>query len=415
MNDKHSFMLLLCKTSISFLRFLSFITLSYSAYAFDDDRNISDIHLKDESFLDINASEFRKSLEFLWIETLNGWRATGGSVSTDRLFFRNELRIQKNLSNALSFGMELDQETFYARKPVPLPLVFLDVYPVNTQNVGISLIGTPAYDKRQSDIGYALTWGRRPSGFTRLSWLKLDKFYNDKNEFDDSYYQEYGESWKMEGVYRFSRGWLVQYGLNKDTPIDFIFENQTSRFQHKSNDYNIKLFKNLSATLFTGVTVRKLMLDKQLQSTSSNERQQIDYAMLDAYWVDKAFRGNRELTLGIRYDNFQETLTDKIAQVNSYDFKLTTWQAYSSLYYTYSIHQAWDLGLYLGWSERSKQYSTSSPDSFDDNGVQAKLRTSWQYHSIDKSSILLVSMSFNLDDLFNDPGDGGGMYFQTKF
>ena len=408
------------KINIQSLAIISFVTMNQSALAFDDDKTISDIHLKDESFLDINAHQFRKSLDMIWSNTLNGWRTAGGSVSTDRLFLQNELRLQRHLSRVLSFGMELEQENFYTKKPMPLPLFFADIYPHPTQDIGISVIGSPAYDKRQGDFGYAITFGRRPTQYSRFSWLMVDKFYNDKNEFDDSYYEKYSRTLRLEGVSRLKQGWDIYYDLKKESPMDFIFDNQTSRFQHESYDYKVNLIYHLSTKRFAGVNVRTLNVDKHLQESTSDEGQKIDSHMLDIYWVDTVSMnsgslGNGELTAGFRYDAFTERLRDYITQSNSYDFELTTWQAYSLLHQSYTLHQAWELGLYLAWSERSRQYLVSSSNEFDDSGIQAKLKTSWQYHSIDKSSVLLISMTFNLDDLIDDPGDGGGVYFQSLF
>lgn len=391
------------------------ILMSPLLLAFDNDKAISDVHLKDESFLDINSHQFRKSLDLLWWDTLSGWRATGGSVSTNRLFLHNDLRLHKKLSDVLSFGMRYEQENLYAKQPAPSPLIFIDIYPLPDRHIGISLIGTPAYDKRQSDMGYAITFGRQPTNFSRLSWLRVDKYYNDKNEFDNSYYEKFADSWRLEGTYKPGQHWIIHYDLNKDTPLNFLFDNQTSRFRHESHDYKLSLVRHISRHGLAGANVRTLNVDKYLEESSSNEGQKIDYYSLDLYWINNDFDGNRELTLGFRYDTFKERLRDYLAQTNSYDFELSTWQAYSSLNYTYSLHQAWDLGLYLAWSDRSKRYVSSSTYEYDDSGIQAKLRTSWQYHSTDKSSVLLITMTFNLDDFIDDPGDGGGIYMQTRF
>lgn len=383
--------------------------------AFDDDRSISDIHLKDESFLDINAHQFRKSLDLKWYDTLNGWRAAGGSVSTDRLFLNNELKIHKRISPIISFGMQYEQENFYAKKPPPQAMMSLTVTPPTLSNIGLSILGTPAYDKRQSDFGYAITVGQRPGSYSRLSALKVDKYYNDKNEFDASYYDEFGRSLRLDGAIHIKNGWQMVYDLKKETPLEFVFDNQTSRFRHESQDNKVNFIHHLSRKRFAGANFRVMNIDKYLEEASSNEGQKIDYYMLDLYWVDSGFDGNRELTAGFRYDSFKERLRDYLDPTNTYNFELTTWQAYSSLYNSYSLHQAWDLGLYLAWSERNKQYVINSSNEFDDQGVQAKLRTSWQYHSINKDSVLVITMTFNLDDLIDDPGDGGGIYFQSHF
>ena len=122
------------------------------ALAFDDDKAISDVRLKDESFLDISAHSFRKSLELQWFNTLSGWRMGGGSVSTNRAFVQADLRMRHELSRKFQFGFELQHDHFYAPKSIPLPLVFADVYPSSRYDIGVSFLGTPAHDKRQSDL-----------------------------------------------------------------------------------------------------------------------------------------------------------------------------------------------------------------------------------------------------------------------
>ena len=119
--------------------------------------------------------------------------------------------------------------------------------------------------------------------------------------------------------------------------------------------------------------------------------------------------------MGIRYDDFKEQFNDQLDQVNDYEFKFQTTQIYSAVYHDFTVHQAWDLGLYAGWSERNKLFTGAAiPDDLNE-GIEAKLRTSWEYHSADKASRLLLSISFNLDDLIDDPSDGGGIYFQSQF
>jgi len=397
------------------LLIISLTTLVEPALAFDDDKNISDVSLKDESFLDINAHAFRKSLDLTWFNTLNGWRMGGGSTSTNRAFLQTDIRMNQQLSRNFQFGIDWQYEQIYAPAAIPLPLVFADVYPLSGYDVGVSFLGTPAHDKRQSDLGYALTIGRKPTDYLRFSWLKVDMTYNDKNEFDDSYYEKTGRLLMLQGAYRVNSAWEVHLDMKKDTPLDFVFDDQTSHFEHEGYDYKLHLIYRRSAHQVAGINYLSNFVDKHLLESSSDRQQQIEYKSWDIYWIENHFRKSQELTVGLRYDNFLEQLHDVLNNSEDYEFSLTTWQAYTSLFYSYATHQAWDAGLYLGWSERSKTFLLSNPASYDDEGIQSKLRLSWQYHSLDKASVLLISMSFNLDDLRNDPGDGGGRYFQNQF
>lgn len=383
--------------------------------AFDDDKTISDIHLKNESFLDINAHQFRKSLDLLWLETVNGLRAAGGSISTDRAYLQTDVHLHRQLFNSLGFGFELEHETFYAPKPLPLPLIYVDVYPSTSYDAAFSFLGTPAHDKRQSDVGYAVTFGRRPMDYLRISWLKVDLFYNEKNEFDDSRYDEFGETIALNSVATFKNRWTLTVDLLKDRPLDFIFDNQSGRFTHHSHDYKVGTVYRLPGRRFAGIKLRDLSVDKSLLENAVSDSQSINYNNLDIYWVNQRFRNNKELTLGFRYDNFEEVLDNHTDPVQGFHFELTTWQLYSNLLSDYDVNQAWELGLYLGWSERSKTFNVSNTEEFDDKGIEAKLRTSWQYHSIDKNNVILFSLSFNLDDLIEDPSDGGGIYLQSQF
>jgi hypothetical protein len=49
------------------------------------------------------------------------------------------------------------------------------------------------------------------------------------------------------------------------------------------------------------------------------------------------------------------------------------------------------------------------------DSLEAKFRMGFEYASSDGRNSLQFNISLNLDDLINDPGDGGGMSFQSVF
>lgn len=382
--------------------------------ASDEYREISDVRLFDETFLDISSNAFRKSLNLVWFDTLSGWRMGGGSTNADRLFLQTHLKVNHQLSEKFYFGFDLEQDDFYTEKPLQPLLLFADVYPFSSTDIGFSFLGTASVDKKESDLGFALTFGRRPTNYLRLSWLSTDHYYNEKNDEDDSYYAESGYTLMLQSSYSFTDRWDLHLDLRRNAPSDYVFDDQVSRFENESYNYKTTIIYHFNQHRFAGIDLRAMNDMRSLAEPASDEAQDIDYRLVDLYWVNGVDQ-DYELTIGLRYDDFEEQFRDNLDQANSYDFTLSTVQAYSALYHDFTTHQAWDLGLYVGWSERDKIYlASSNPDDINE-GVEAKLRTSWEYHSADKVSRLLFSISFNLDDLIDDPTDGGGIYFQSQF
>jgi len=390
------------------------VLINSTCLAFEEGKDIDDITLFDETFLDINADDFRKSQDLAWLDSLSGWRMGGGSTATDYLFLQTDLKLNHQLSDSLYFGLDLNQYDFYTTNPLEAPLIFVDVYPFKAVDIGFSFIGTAAVDKRQADLGFAFTVGRRPRNYVRFSWLSQDHYFNEKNSIDDAYYDEPGERMMLQGLYDFGKHWEISFDFEKETPSEYVFDDQVTHFNNEFGNYLTSVIYHINAHAFSGIDIHTMNRDKTLSDATRNETQEVDYFMVDVYWVNGVDQ-EYELTVGVRYDDFEEAFRDRVNQARDYNFQLWTAQAYSSVYHSYSVHQAWGMGLYLGWSERDKIYLTSSNADDLNEGVQAKLRGSWEYHSADKKSQLDFSISLNLDELFSDPGDGGGINFQTLF
>jgi hypothetical protein len=384
--------------------------------AYDDDRSISDVKLKSETFLDINANSPRKSLDLEWVDVLNGWRMAGGSTSTDRLFLESELRLYRELSSLAQVSLSMQQNDFYADKPFSLPQISIDLYPLDEHDIGFSIIGTAAHDKRQADLGYAFTLGRKTGNYVRASWLKVDTFYNEKNEFDDSYYDNHGETLALEGKQTVGDSWVFEFDLKRDRPLRWVSDAMNTQFDYESQAYALNIYYIRSGG-FYGVNLEGFNIDKSLIQMASSERQELRYKSAELFFVNKT-TPNYETTFGLRYDEFNESLSDEVLAENSFRFDLSTWQAYSSVYHEYTENQAWDIGIFAAWSALDRMFlSPSVANSADESSqrIEAKLRGSWQLLSTDRKSTLAFNLSLNLDNLLSDPGDGGGIYFQTRF
>ena len=381
--------------------------------AFDNDFEINDINLDDENFLDINAHSFRKSLEYQWYDNTTAWRITGASLDSDLAFIQSELKLENELSEYVNVRFTMEQEVFYADKDILFPTAEVEIYPW-AGNLGIALIGTPAYEKREMDLGLALIWGRRPWNYTRIEYLDIDALYNQKNTSDNTYYSEDPRSLKLEGAYLLGEHYKLRFTVRSENQLELIDPDNNASFKHESSDYFL-LFDYLpSAGTVIGITVDGFTLDKSQSQPAQQQQQATDYISADIYWVT-GMGESYELRLGTRYDQLTNEIRDYINAGENLDYHMKTLQVYGRAYHPFNEHMAWDLGLYLGQVDEEQVYLQDSSKNTLNDGVQAKFRMGFEYSSSDGRSSLQLNISLNADDPFNDPGDGGGMSFQSVF
>ena len=386
--------------------------------AFDNDFEINDINLNEENFLDIKASSYRKSLEYDWFDSTTGWRLNVASLDSDLAFVQTELKLQNELSEHVNIRLELEQEVFYADKDLPLPTVEAEVYPW-AGNFGFSLLGTPAYDKREMDLGVAVIWGRRPWDYIRFEYLDVDSLYNEKNIVgDNTYYSQEPVAMKLEGAYQFGgqsgKNYKLRFNIRRDEPLELIDPDNNGIFRHEASDYFLLFDYQPVADSVIGMTINGFTLDKTRTETGQDQQQATDYISADVYWV-RGMGKLYELRLGTQYDHISNDIRDYISSSNDLDYFMKTLQVYTTAYHPFNEHMAWDLGLYVGQVEEQQNYlQDNSRDTLND-GVEAKLRMGFEYSSSDGRSSLQFNISLNLDDPINDPGDGGSISFQSVF
>lgn len=401
------------KHVLPYLLICHVLVVNDAAWAFDDDKQINKVNLSPENFLDIKAYSFRKSLQYQWFDALSGWRINGGSLDGDRSYVFTDLKLQQELSKYINARLEIQQEVFYATKPSLLPLLELEVFPW-AKIFGVSLLGTAAHDKRQSDLGFALTYGRRPWNYIRYSWLSVDHFYNEKNDFDESYYTEKPESMKLEGAYKKDKQYKLRFSAARDTPLELVLPEQDGLFTHQADQLRLLFDYFVNDYSIVGTTIRGFEVDKSLVQTDQNQSQAINFLSLDVYWVT-GLKQRYEIKIGTQYDQLNNELSDYVNASLNQTYIMQTLQFYGTTYHSYSTHMAWDLGLYMGWVNEKEDFQSADKQDISYDGFQAKLRTGWEYHSADNKNSLLINITFNLDDLINDPTDGGGLSFQAVF
>lgn len=379
----------------------------------NDQYAIDDINLNEENFLDIKAHRFRKSLEYQWYDNVSAWRITGASLDGDLAFVQNELKLQRELSNYVNVRLEITQQVFYTNEDFPLPTAEVEIYPW-AGDFGFSLLGTPAYEKRDMDMGVAVIWGRRPWNYTRFEYLNVDALYNEKNSIDNTFYNKSAKVMTLNGNYRFGEYYKLRFSVSRDKPLEFVDPDISGTFKKEGSDYSLLFDYQPVPDSVIGMTLSGFMLDKGNVQTGQNKQQATDYISLDVYWV-KGMNQSYELRFGSQYDYLKNNIRDFITGSNDLDYLMKTLQVYSTVYHRFSQHMAWDFGLYIGQVEERQNYLRDSSRNTLNDSVEAKFRMGFEYSSADGLSSLQFNLSLNADDPVNDPGDGGGISFQSVF
>ena len=402
-------------SSGSLLYVLSICLLSTDAIAtaFDGDFEINNIDMVEENFLDIKAHRFRKSLEDQWYDNTSGWRMNGASLDGDFAFLQTEIKLQQELSDSVNVRLEVEQETFYAEKDFPAPTVEVEFYPL-ANDIGFSLLGTAAYEKRDMNLGAALIWGRRPWDYTRLEVIKVDAVYNEKSAFDST--EQTQEPWNitLEGAYRFSGNYKMRYRYSLGDDLQLVDTVDNSRFDHSADDYFLLFDYHPTDDSVIGFTINGFNVDKSRYSSTEDGQQRLDYLSTDIYWV-RGMHSDYEIRVGLQYDDLHNRIDDRVNIANGIDYSLTTLQLYSNVFHPFNEHMAWDLGLYLADVEEKQNFTADGTRNITNEGFQGKFRMGYVYRSRDGRSNLQINISLDVDELFNEFTDGGGISFQTVF
>jgi len=383
-------------------------------WAFDNDRTINTPDFLEENFMDIKSYQLRKSLDDQWHETDKGWRSVFGSLGPDLMYVLLELRFRQPVSKILTVSYELQQEGFYAPKPVRQLLDF-------QFHLGgpyhVSFIGMPFYDKRSADLGMALTLGTRPWNYLRVSHLEQDVYYNEKNFEEDRYETEPVED-QWEGAYRFSPKWRGRFRFRQDRAMEQSFPLKGLTFKHKGLegqailDYHYAE-RSLVGTRYRGFDFRKSHLNPTSPSPRQHRKQHVQYLSHEVYWIRPVAKD--ELTLGGQLDRFGNRLRDLNDVNKSFNYLMETWQAYGIWLQRWKRDMNWEYGFYLGQVHESEKHLTGVRQDKGGKKMEAKLRVSWEWFSPDNKSTVLLSSTWNIDSIPKDFWDGGALGYQTTF
>lgn len=389
---------------------------SYAALAFDDDRRISAPNFRLETFLDIKSYEFSKRLNHQWYEADNGWRIASGSLDFDRLYLHSEFKLQQSLSKLLSLKLLHEEATYYDIKPAQRTEIELALTPF-TWPFEFSFIGTPTYDKRQSDLGLGMTLGTRPWRFISIRHVQQDIYYNEKNVYDDSEYRRIPEVSQLSAGFQYGP---VRFRLkaNRDLPLWFQTSSDgtlplTENFRSHGYDYDATAEYIVGKEDIVGLRFAGFWQEKsESDITQLTRTEQVLYHRLMEVYGIKQVSESVILTPGIQYDEFGDRIANSLAQsshITVSNTRYDTLQVYSTLSVKHNLNHSWVYGLFIGDANKNRRHNT-----------EAKFRISWHYQSDNGLGHFVSHVSINLDEYaqWDDAADawnGGGISYQVLF
>lgn len=392
---------------------LATMPLECAGAGWDGDPTLNDIIFSFESFVDINAYQFRPSEEIKWYEVEHGFRATGGSLDHNLLYTSSDMRLKKAMTPNVNFRLWWSEEELYESREQQRPLLEVEVRP-DGWPASLSVIGSPEYAKREADIGLAATLGQRPWNYLHVAWLSPDHFYNEKNIQDGSYYRRKPGQWTVEAAYKWADRYKLRFWWQDNKPLEFVLGDQVSVFSYENRSYHATFDYSTGPEQNYGISVHGFDTSQSLNDGLAFRSQDIRYLSVKGYWFTLV-ENEDEWTVGLRYDDFRNDERNPVDLTTSFDFLYKTSQLYTIYRHPYLPQQAWQLGLYAGNATKGNDYvDTSIKDTIRDK-FEAKLTTGWELFSVDRESTLNLTLSWNLDELETDPADGGMMRFSARF
>ncbi len=392
----------------------NFVDFNHQVWAFDGQRDIADPDFSKDNFVDIKSYQPTQRREREWIFVKNGFRFVEGTLTQEIAYLSTEARFQYPITERLTVGYQAKVEEFYQSKPIRQ---LLDVQIKLLDNISLSLFGFQSYDKRWGDLGTGITIGQ-PSNYIKLSHLEQDLYYNEKNLEDDSYRTTPVED-QLEGAYQFTEQIKGRFRLMLDRALEQFYPDSELTFKHKGQDSEFALDygdieDQLMSVSYRGFDFEKARLTPDQMDSTENRKQHIQFSSTNFYWIRPVLE-KYQVTLGLQHDRFRNLLRDFRDVQESFDYTFETWQLYAVMVHPWNPNLNWEYGIYLGDASEIRDYLTPARSDKDGRSLEAKLRVSWEWHSVDQKAWFLLISTWNLDNFADNVWDGGGIATQVQF
>jgi len=385
-----------------------------SVYAqFNGDFSIKKHFLEEENFLDWKAYQDTIPWRYTWYEAENGIKTSTGSLSQERFYFHEEIRLEFDFSDFASFLYGQEKDEFYSNNPVYHEAEFRF-----GKTYHFSLIGFPFHEKRYNNAGIALSRGKRSRfEYIRLSYLKLHAGFNDMNKRDENlsgnerYFKE-PAMYRFETLYRIREKILVELDLKYEPALGLSVPDENTKQNFKGYDYFARLDWKINNKWLAGVSYRTVKENRWHDSTVSSDY--TDQVMvLDGIEIYGGIHltAKDHLSFGFLNSSFENTIDSNVTQ-DLYDFSMKCPQIYCIWLNTRSDRRKMFYSLQAGRFELYKE-NMGVLDT-DDDGIDIKAGVGIILYQNNRYRFLALS-TWDLDLFVDRQWDGGNIQLQIYF
>ncbi len=397
---------------------LQAFAVSNSYAQFNNDFEIERHYLAMENFLDWKAYQNPFSWKYEWDTTQSGMLASVGSLSLYEFYYTSEIRLAKELGSLVSFQYDLVEDSFYRKAPLYQEIAFR----VGTEDYAASLIGFPSYDKKNGQVGYAVSYGKRHTlNSVRLSLSDQYSIYNERNVNSeknsvDGHFRKTPLLSRLEALWFWDHHLYIKTDLKQISQAVYKIDDPEQLLEFEGNEYEITIDWREEDSWVLGTTAyHKEEYRTQVPTTSSQDLPDLDQTILLS-WLDIYFHMQASLksliTIGVLSSQFLNNIDSSYSD-QRYDCHLRTFQVYGIWQKAKSDWFYWLYSLQAGQAELDKSYEGISETVDDENlemkaGIGVMMMEELNYR-------LLVNTTWDLDFFETRQWDGGNVQLQMVF
>jgi len=381
---------------------------------FDGDYEIKNHYLGTENFFDLKAYQPPLSWQREWNQSPSGMMATVGSLSMERFYIFQQLRLSQPIVHNLGINYEYLEDSIYKPSPAFQEASFWYGAPWNA-----AIIGFPAHNKRLGHMGAALGYGQRGQPlYFRASRLSQNALYNEKNVPD--YAHQVEDKYVTTPVaYRVELSWVlesivsIQLDYSKDQSSELeIIEPKIAK-THRGSKVDLFAEWGDPRESTWGVVVkqkRDLKGHRYRRDPRLNEDQIIHFQWSE-FFHQLVWAEDSTLTIGVQQGDFSSNRSQGDFE-NDFNHHLKTTQAFGKLQLPNDSSSEFLFSLQAG--KIKKQVQEAFNEAEKENSVQVKGSAGLILFVQDQYRVYLNS-TWDLDTFSGRQWDGGNLMVQFLF
>lgn len=408
----------------AFLSFsLTLATVSEARFNHLDANQIDPEPLAKEMLIDAKSYEFFESSKKRWDASQNGYRISSGSLSADRFYLVENIKLHSGTEENLSLSYK-SRRLESLSESISDEILRVDWSFMDQAYLAFMADGNTF--KKHGDLGIAFGAGKNPGDFLELFYYQVDMYYNSKEPVAGNTYSKKPWSAGLNFKHQFASKVEIEGAAEFDAPITWNKVSQNEIYNYSRRSSQLKLKKTSSDEIM--FVAESLYEDKnestQKQTGSRVESMNRRFSQFDLYAVRPANFESQYQKSGIQITRnstkqkgvfFEEELLPGVierTEVIGYYLKYRPFLDFDATYFQW--------GLYI--SEVLLETYESSQTK-DIESTEIKLQTAWE-SLLNMNSSIVLNLNWNIDRLISHypytekdflPWNGGNVQLQLQF